>query len=1041
MKLSTAAVKNPQLTLVVFAMLVALGVSSALSIPRAEDPVFPMPGFTLIAVYPGASPADLEQLVVDPLEDAFEELDDVKEVRSRMEDGLAQVDIEFEASSDPDDKHAEVLRQVTATRPQLPAGLVRLEVIRFSAANVSVVQLALVGPHVSARELERHADALADRLKHVAGVKKAEVFAAAKQEVRVSVDPERLARVGVSLERVLQALGGANLNVPAGSVDLGARRFNVKTSSEYTSLEQVRATVVSGGAAGVVRLQDVADVSFRAQDAVHLGRYNGERAVFVGVTQKEGGNVFAVRDASLEVAREWARELPKGLRLETGFDQSLQVERRLGGFAADFALALALVLLTLLPLGFRASLIVMVSIPLSLALGLAALHHAGFTLNQLSIVGFVIALGLLVDDSIVVVENIARFLRQGHGRVKAAIEGTSQIGLAVLGCTATLVLAFVPLLFLPGTSGQFIRSLPMAVVFTILASLLVSLTVIPLLASLFLSEGEHPEGNRVLRFFHHFIERSYRPLLHRALARPVLTVVVAAALFVGSLALVPVVGFSLFPKAGTPMFYVKVETPEGASLPETDRAVRFVEDALRRRPEVVSVSANAGRGHPSVYYNVQPSAERPNVGEVFVQLHDYDSETTPALLDGLRAELSAYPGARIEVREFEQGPPIEAPVAVRLVGPELETLRTLAARTQQVLETTPGTLYVKNPVQTRRTDLQVEVDREKAGRLGVPAAEVARAVRFGLAGLPAGTFRDEEGEDHPILVRMPLESGAWPALGSLERLHVSSITGAQVPLGQVSQVRLEASPNRITHHDGERSVTVSASVATGYINDNVIQEVLRRLDAEVKPPPGYRLEAAGELESRQESFDGVSAAGIIAAFGVLAVLVLEFRTFRSTLIVASVIPLGLVGGILALFLTGNTLSFTASIGFIALVGIEVKNSILLVDFTNQLRARGLSVDQAIEQAGETRFLPILLTTLTALGGLLPLALEHSSLYSPLAWVIIGGLISSTVLTRVVTPVVYKLLAPEVEREGEAPASEGPTPPLLPGSVASAGGAA
>lgn len=1028
MQLSTAAVKNPQFTLVVFAMLVALGVSSALSIPRAEDPVFPIPGFTLIAVYPGASPRDLEQLVVDPLEDAFDELDDVKEVRSQMEDGLALIEIEFDAASDADDKYSEVLRQVNATRPQLPADLLRLEVRRFSATNVSVVQLALVGPNAPARELERRADLLAERLSNVPGVKKAEVSAVPKQEVRVSLDLERLARVGVPLSQVLQGLSGANLNVPAGSVDVGPRRFNVQTSSEFTSLEQVRATVVGGGPQGVVRLGDVADVSFRDQDAVHLGRFNGERAAFLSITQKEGQNVFAVRDATLKAAQEWAKELPPGLRLETGFDQSLQVGRRLGGFAKDFALALALVLVTLLPLGFRASLIVMVSIPLSLALGLAALDFAGYTLNQLSIVGFVIALGLLVDDSIVVVENIARFLRQGMSRVRAAVEGTSQIGLAVLGCTATLVLAFVPLIFLPGTSGQFIRSLPMAVVFTILASLLVSLTVIPLLSSLFLKEEGHPEGNRVLRAFHHFIERSYRPVLHRALARPRLTLGVAVALFVGSLALVPVVGFSLFPKAGTPMFLVLVETPDGTSLAETDRAVRFVEDTLRKRPEVASVAANTGKGHPAVYYNVQSGAERPNFGEVFVQLHAYAPDTTPALLDGLRAELGQYPGARIEVREFEQGPPIDAPVAVRLVGPELDTLRALAVDVQKVLETTPGTLYVKNPVQTRRTDLEVEVDREKAGLLGVPAAEVARTVRFGLAGLPAGTFRDSDGEDHPILVRLPLEPGEWPALDALERLHVAGVTGNLVPLGQLAQVRLEASPSRITHQDGERSVTVTASVATGYITDNVTRQVLKRLDEELKPPPGYRWEVAGELESRQESFSGVSSAAIIAAFGVLAVLVLEFRTFKSTLIVASVIPLGLVGGIAALLLTGNTLSFTASIGFIALVGIEVKNSILLVDFTNQLRARGVGLDAAIEQSGETRFLPILLTTLTALGGLVPLALENSSLYSPLAWVIIGGLISSTVLTRVVTPVVYKLLAPEVEPE------EAPAPAATPAAV-------
>jgi multidrug efflux pump subunit AcrB len=1012
MKLSTAAVRNPQFTLVVFAMLAALGASSALSIPRAEDPVFPFPNFTVVAVYPGASPADLERLVVDPLEDALDEVEDVAKVQSQMEDGLALIQVEFDARVDVDRKYEEVLRQVNATRAELPPDLLRLEVERATAANVSVLQLALVAPHTSARELERLATSLSDRLGTLPGVRTTEVFAVPEQEVRVALDLEKLSRLGLPLGQVLGALGGANVNVPGGSVDVGGRKFNVETSGDFTSLSQVRATVVGGGAGGVVRLGDVADVALHNEDGVHLGRYNGERAAFVTVTQKEGQSVFDVRERALAAARTWAEGLPAGVRLETGFDQSLQVGHRLGGFARDFAIALALVLLTLLPLGLRASLLVMVSVPLSLALGVATLHLLGFSLNQLSIVGFVIALGLLVDDSIVVVENVARHLRMGHGRVRAAIEGTGQIGLAVVGCTATLILSFVPVLFLPGTAGQFIRSLPVAVVATVAASLLVSLTLIPLLASLFLREEDDPEGNRFLRALNRGIERSYRPVLHRALARPRLTLAAAGLLFAGALALVPVVGFSLFPKAGTPMFLVTVEAPEGTSLAETDRAVRFAERALLARPEVASVLSNTGRGNPQVYYNVTPSQEKSNVGELFVQLRASDAGT-PALLDAVRAELAAYPGARLEVREFENGPPVDAPIAIRLVGQDLEQLRTLAARAQRVLETTPGTLYVRNPVQTRRTDLRVEVDRDKAGLLGVPAAEVARTVRFGLAGVRAGTYRDADGEEFPLNVRLPLPDSGRPELAALERLHVTGAGGASVPLAHLASLRLAAGESRITHFQGERSVMVTAYVATGLNTDAVTRAVLARLDGELRLPAGYRWEAAGEVESRQDSFGGLTTAAIIAAFGVLAVLVLEFRTFKSTLIVASVIPLGLVGGVLALLLTGNSLSFTASIGFIALVGIEVKNSILLVDFTNQLRARGVGLDAAIEEAGETRFVPILLTTLTALGGLLPLALENSSLYSPLAWVLIGGLISSTLLTRVVTPVVYKLLAPEV----------------------------
>jgi multidrug efflux pump subunit AcrB len=827
----------------------------------------------------------------------------------------------------------------------------------------------------------------------------------------VSVDPARLAAAHLSLGQLLQAIQAANLNIPAGSVELGTRRFSVKTSGDLGDAAALADVVVQATPEGVVRLRDVADVALRDQEPVYLGRFNGERAIFVTATMKDRQNIFAVRDGLADAARAFAASLPEGVRLETGFDQSQNVEHRMSGFVRDFALAIALVLLTLLPLGLRASFVVMLSIPLSLALGLALLDLFGFTINQLSIVGFVIALGLLVDDSIVVVENIARFLRGGMTRAEAAMKGTGQIGLAVLGCTATLVFAFVPVLFLPGTAGQFIRSLPLAVVFTVLSSLLVSLTIVPLLASLLLKESEDAHGNWFLRTLNRLIEGSYRQLLHRAIGAPKVTVAAAALLFAFALSLVPVVGFSLFPKANMRQFLVQLETPEGTRLAETDRQVRQVEALLATRPEVETVMANVGRGNPQVYYNVGQANERSNVGELLVQLHRYDPRTTPAFMDGLRRDLAGIPGARVQVVEFSNGPPIDAPIAIRLVGEDLKTLESLAAQVEEILKHTPGTRDVKNPLATQRTDLRVQVDRLRAGLFGVPIAEVDRTVRMGLAGLRAGSLRRPGFDDIDINVRLPAEP--HPTLAGLDLLSVTAVGGGAVPLGQVAQVGLEQGPTVINHYNRERAVTVTAEVQTGFITDRVTQSVLSAVEG-LKFPPGHRWVAAGEIESRKESFGGLGTAGLIAAFGVLAVLVLEFGTFKSTMIVASVIPLGLVGGIAALYLSGNTLSFTAAIGFIALVGIEVKNSLLLVDFTNQLREDGVGLDEAIQKAGETRFVPILLTTATALGGLVPLALENSPLYSPLALVIMGGLISSTLLTRVVTPVMYKLLAPEVK---------------------------
>jgi len=474
---------------------------------------------------------------------------------------------------------------------------------------------------------------------------------------------------------------------------------------------------------------------------------------------------------------------------------------------------------------------------------------------------------------------------------------------------------------------------------------------------------------------------------------------------------VPVVGFSLFPKAETPQFYVNVTAAEGSSLAATDQAARFAEDVLMARPEVKGVFTSVGHDNPNVYYNVFPRRDNPAVGQLFVVMDDYDQKRTPALLDSLRTQLARYPGARLELREFENGPPIDAPIALRIVGADLDTLRALAGRAEAILAEVPGTQYVNNPVRLRRTDLRVAIDREKAGLLGIPTVEIDRTLRLGLEGVSAGVLREASGDPRDVVVRMA--GGPRPAPSNLDRVYVASMAGVLTPLRQIADVRFEADVPEIQRVDRERSVTVTGFVRTGYVTDRVTREVLARLDR-LPLPEGYRIVPAGEIESRQESFGGIGSAVIVAIFMILAILVLEFGTFRSTLIVASVIPLGTVGGILALLLVGQTLSFTAMIGFVALIGIEIKTSILLVDLTNQLRAQGMGLEEAIRKAGEVRFLPIVLTAMTAIGGLLPLALQGQGLYAPLAWVIIGGLVTSTLLGRVVTPVLYKVLPPRME---------------------------
>ncbi|MCC7052090.1 MAG: efflux RND transporter permease subunit [Gemmatimonadaceae bacterium] len=1020
MKLIDYFVRNAQLTLVLLFALLAAGVQALLTIPRAEDPLIEFPGFTIVAVNPGAAPGDVEQLVVNPIEKRLKELSDIKKIRTTIADGIGVIFIEFNTGTVVREKKDDVIREVNQLRPTLPPELALLDVLENSTGTVNILQYALTSATAPYATLDARSRALKDLFASVPGVRAVERVGAPVREVQVSLDLGRLGALHLPLHAVLGALGSESANVPGGSVDVGRKQFVVKTSGSFTSLDQVRNTVVGGTASQVVRLRDVAAVQWGYADATHITRHDGERAVFLAVSMRAGANITDVAPAVAAVADEFRQALPAGMSLQQAFDQSENVKSRLGRLVEDFGIAIALVLLTLLPLGLRAAGVVMVSIPLSLAVGTVLLQHSGFTLNQLTIVGFVIALGLLVDDSIVVVENISRFLRRGMPRQQAAIAATRQITPAILGATGTLIFAFVPLMLLPGGPGDYIRSLPAAVISTILASLVVSLVVIPFLASVVMPRATDVHGNRVLRWLEHTIDATYTPLLHRALARPVATLGVALALFAGSLALIPLIGFSLFPKAGIPQFRVTVQMPDDASIAHTDSAARFVERTLRARPEVAHVLTNVGHGNPYVYYNVMPVNNRANFAEVVARVTAFDPRATPRMLDSLRTIFDGYPDGRIAVLEYENGPPLEAPIAIRFLGPDLDTLRMLAGRFERLLAAIPGTRDIDNPLGTRRSNIRLTADRARAGLLGVQVVDVDRVVRLGLAGLPAGRIQDTDGEAYDVTARLARSGRATP--GALRQLYVPAQTGAHVPLAQVATLSLESALPRIDHYDTQRSVAVTAEVRTGFNTDRLTRIAMDSL-ASWELPAGYRWRAAGEIESREQSFGGFGGAILLATFGILVVLILEFKTFKSMLIVASVIPLGVIGGMVGLFLSGYTLSFTAMIGFVALIGIEIKNSLLLVDYTNQLRAAGAGIDHAIEEAGRVRFLPIVLTTATAIGGLLPLALQGSSLYSPLAIVIIGGLVSSLLLSRLVTPVLYKLLPPAVDAADDADAAQ------------------
>ena len=1006
MHIAEFAIRRWQLTLVLFTLLCALGFSAFQQVPRAVDPHFSMPVVSIVALQPGADAAEIEQTIAKPIEELVQGLEDVQSVVSSSSDGNAVIRAEFDWAGNPDQYFNDTVREVTAIRNQLPADLQGLQFEKIRTTNASILQIALLSDSASWYRMEKYARDVSEALGRDKEVRQAEIYGLPQPEISVAINTGRLAELRLPASVVVDAIRVGGADVPAGAVISGARRFNVETGGAFRDLEKIRNLPIRSNDGSIIRVGDVADVKISAAEQRVKVSHNGKRAVFITANQKQGTDATKLRNRLVEELARQQALLPPDIQAVIQFDQSKDIRKRLSELARDFAIALFLVLITLLPLGWRASVIVMISIPLSIASGLLAISAYGFNLSQLVVAGFILTLGLLVDDSIVVVENISRHLRMGKSRSEAAIDGTKEITMAVLGSTGVLVFAFLPLFFLPEGAGKFIQSFIGTIVATITASMIVSLTIVPFLASRILKGDEPEAGSLLLQWLMRKIDRFYHPMLHWALDRPRRSVWGALIGTCAAFSLVPIMGFSLFPNADTSYFRVMVEAQQGASVAETGRIVAQVSAVLKTEPAIKVRAENVGAYNPPVFYNVFQRGENPTRGEVFAIMDKWEGKKSRAMVDRLRKQLDQISGARIKLMLFQNGAPINAPVEFRVYGPDQDELKRLAGQMEQVLRDTPGTRDINNPVAFDKVDLDIRVDDAKAALLDVPAGAARRAIRLALSGERAGTYRDTEGDSYPVVVRLPLAE--TQPVSALESIYVSNRSGQAVQLAEISNPTLESTPAAIYRYNLQRYVGVTAQITDGVVVSKVNADAKKQMD-QIPLKPGYAIAVGGEAEKINDTFAGFGPVVVVALFSIFAILVAEFGRFKEALVVAGVIPLGTFGGLIALLITGNNLSFLAIIGFIALVGIEIKNSILLVDFTAQLRQRGLGLREAIEKAGEVRFLPVLLTSVTAIGGLMPLALFGGSLYSPLAIVLIGGLISSTLLSRIVTPAMYLLV--------------------------------
>lgn len=1005
MRLPKLAIDNYAFVLILVLMAISIGVLSFLNMPRYEDPSLKFPIFNVVAVYPGANPQDMEELVVNPLEEQLNEMEDLVDLESAIRDGLAIVGVEASFEADVDELLDEVNQKVAAARDELPAELALLEVRQVTPLDVNVLQLAMVSEAAPYGEMLDWAERLEDRLKKVEGVRTVDIEAYPEEEVRISLDMDKMARYGISLRQLSGIIQANNANIPGGDMDAGALHFSLKTSGGYKSLDELKNTVISSFQGRIIYLKDIAEVSFDYEDPKYLGRYNGRRALFISATQKEGENILKVGEALQSEIADFREKLPAGLELQVAFEQAPAVKARVNDFFLNLLQGISLVgLIIFMFFGFRNSLIIMTVIPTSIVMAIWWLDKSEFGLQQMSIAGLVIALGLLVDNGIVVVENINRYLKEGHGLKDAAINGTREVGWAIVSSTATSILAFFPLTQLGGGTGDFIKSMPITVVYALLASLLLALTLTPLLASKWLKEASAKQKSRLERFMQNLIEKYYRRTLTFSLTRPFVVLALGIGTLVGSFALFPLVGISFFPGADKPILVVDIDLPDGKNIAKTDETTRYVESVLDSTDFVKAYISNVGHGNPRMYYNVIPKNFTQHHAQIIVHLEKWDRRRFYRTFEELRENFSSYPGAKIKVNELKNGPPYDAPIAIQILGDDLDTIKTYAGQLEDLMERTPGTLNVNNPLAINRMNIKTRIKRDKAGMFGVQFADIDLSVRTALNGNSLGKMNYPDGSEYDIVARM--KEGQHAGVSDFQKISVASVTGAQVPLRQVADIVFEPSASQIDHRDLQRNTTITADVEPNANSREITLEIISKLE-DIKLPEGYEFYISGEFETQQESFGDLGAMLIVAVLGIFAILVLQFQSFSQPFVVLSAIPLAFSGSIVSLFLAGYSFSFLAFVGFTSLVGIVVNTSIILVDYSNQLREQGMEKLAAIQKASETRFTPIILTSMTTILGLLPLTLSGSSLWSPLGWTIIGGMVSSTLLTLLIVPILYK----------------------------------
>ncbi len=1008
MNLSAIAIRRPVLTVMVAFALMVLG---AMGLTRLGTDLFPDVSFPVVVVnipYPGASPREVEQLVTKPVEDAVVSMNGIDRMKTMSREGLSTTIILFKLGVNIEDAATQVRERVAQTRFKLPQEIKEPAVSRFDVGAAPVLTYTLSGGGKSLPETGQYArDVIKPALEQVDGVAAVEVKGGAEREVHVDLDRAKIDALGLSPVAIMQQLRAENLNVPAGHYDEGAREITVRTVGELTRVEQIRELIVATAQDGSsVRLADVATVEDGYKELRTRIRVNGEAAVAFDVLKQSGKNTIEVDEKVKARLAELEKAFPAGMKADPIIEQAMFIRENTHEveIAIFFGGAMAILVILFFMLDLRSTLISAVALPTSVVSTFFVMYVLGFTLNMMTLLALSLAIGLLIDDSVVVRENIQKHLERGQDARTAALEGTKEIALSVLATTFTVVAVFVPVAFMTGIVGQFFRQFGLTIVGAVLMSLFVAFTLDPMLSSRFSKPHVHGQIDRfaaIKRPFESFfsgLEDMYRVVLAWTVRHKLLVGVVAFFSFIAMFPIAGLAGVDFVNQEDRSQFVVDIELPAGTKLAETAAIVAPAEQELL-----------ADRRFKTLLSTLGPDGEVNKVKWRVVTVPKGSRTATLAeLRDVARAALKRHvPTGRIAVTDppFIEGAATEAPIMVQVRAADYETLAPLASQFAQALRQVPGVDDVDLKYNPGQPELRVSIDRAKAGRAGVPVASVAMALRASIEGDEAGKMRQGK-DDVPIRVR--LGQGDRATMGDVLQMTMWTPKGP-VALGDLASVEMGEGPSVIEREDRERQIVIWASPRGRSLGD--LAPEMRAAFDKIPLPPGASYHLDGQIRQMQESNSAMGVAFLLALVFIYIVLAAQFESFiHPVTIMATTLPLAAVGAIVGVFLSGTSLAMGSFIGIIFLLGLVTKNAILVVDRAIvRVREQGETPLQAIMEAGPERLRPILMTSAAMVLGMLPTAIskgDGSEFRAPMAIAVIGGVVASTALSLVVVPAFY-----------------------------------